>query len=148
MSSWVQRAGRAARGHDREGLAVMLVEKTAFEVNSTGVVVADAATPLAPAVRGRGGSRGRGRGGGRGCARGGKKQGKDYAVLHGQKRGSFGGKHDGITQQPEPEIPSDAPGEGIYAYIQATTCRRAILATIFQNKTPGEDSHNVIILRV
>jgi superfamily II DNA or RNA helicase len=31
MSFWVQRAGRAARGHGRKGLAVMLVEKTAFE---------------------------------------------------------------------------------------------------------------------
>lgn len=146
MSSWIQRLGRSARGLGREGLAVMLVEKTAFEVNATGITESPESngstpTPAPPArghgatrggrgaVRGRGG-RGRGRGGGPG-------RDKDYAVLHGQKRGSFNGKHDKITRQPEPEISNDTPGEGLYFYIQSTTCRRAIQATIFQNETPS-----------
>lgn len=33
MSSFVQRAGRAARGAGRSGLAVLLVEKTAYEAD-------------------------------------------------------------------------------------------------------------------
>lgn len=68
---------------------------------------------------------------------GGTKHTKDYAVLHGQKRGAYGGKSDAVTRQPEPLIPEDAPGEALYIYIQATTCRRAVQATIFQNKKPG-----------
>ncbi|KAJ7264139.1 P-loop containing nucleoside triphosphate hydrolase protein [Mycena rebaudengoi] len=141
MSAWVQRAGRAARGRGRQGLAVMLVEKTAFEADPTGVAAADvppAQTQSAP--RGRGGARGRGRGrGGRGRGRG-AKRGKDYAVLHGQKRGSFSGADDEILRQPEPPIPVDAPAEGLYLYIQATSCRRAILAAIFGNKPSTCDS--------
>ncbi|KAJ6595216.1 P-loop containing nucleoside triphosphate hydrolase protein, partial [Mycena vulgaris] len=145
MSSWIQRAGRAARGRGREGLAIMLVEKTAFEANATGTAESPDGSPqTAPppaAAQGRGGVRGRGRGrgrGGRGRGRG-RGRGKDFAVLHGQKRGSFSGKDDKIARQPEPEIAADAPGEGIYIYIQSTTCRRAIQAAIFRNETPNVD---------
>ncbi|KAJ7463672.1 hypothetical protein FB451DRAFT_1340978 [Mycena latifolia] len=142
-------AGMGSRGRGREGLAVMLVEKTAFEANATGKEDSlepdsqAAATSTVASSRGRGGAAGggRGRGGrGRGWGRGrgrGWGRGKDYAVLHGQKRGPFGGKHDKISRQPEPEIPPDAPGEGIYVYIQSTTCRRAVQAAIFQNEAPN-----------
>ncbi|KAJ7264229.1 P-loop containing nucleoside triphosphate hydrolase protein [Mycena rebaudengoi] len=142
MSAWIQRAGRAARGRGREGLAVMLVEKTAFEVSSGADSNVGANVESQVEARGRGvarGGRSRGRGrGGRGRGRGGTKHTKDYAVLHGQKRGAYGGKSDAVTRQPEPLIPEDAPGEALYIYIQATTCRRAVQATIFQNKKPAE----------
>ncbi|KAJ7288849.1 P-loop containing nucleoside triphosphate hydrolase protein [Mycena rebaudengoi] len=144
MSSWIQRLGRAARGLGRAGLAVMLVEKTAFEVNATGKEEMSESVTMPLPARGRGvgrGGRGAARGrGGRGRGRGGRGQGKDYAVLHGQKRGSFSGKDDKISRLPEPEIPADAPGEGLYIYIQSTTCRRAIQAAIFRNETPTVDS--------
>ncbi|KAJ7486592.1 P-loop containing nucleoside triphosphate hydrolase protein [Mycena latifolia] len=142
MSSWIQRAGRAARGRGREGLAVMIVERTAFEANPTGIQETNLDPGDAPS-RGRGaarGGRGRGRGrAGRGRGRGGAKLGKDHAVLHGQKRGSYGGKNDSVVCQPEPEITNDAPGEGLYIYIQSTTCRAAVQATIFGNKTLRRD---------
>ncbi|KAJ6543187.1 P-loop containing nucleoside triphosphate hydrolase protein, partial [Mycena sp. CBHHK59/15] len=146
MSFWVQRAGRAARGRDREGLAVMLVERTAFEVNSTGID--SNAKPVEASIRGRVGARGaggrgsRGGRGGRGRACGGAKLGKDYAVLHGQKRGSYGSKDDTIIRQSEPDIPNDAPGEGLYIYIQSTTCRAAVQATIFGNMDLCRDPAN------
>ncbi|KAJ7724185.1 hypothetical protein DFH07DRAFT_783349 [Mycena maculata] len=116
----------------------MLVEKTAFEVNATGTdepVDSSSGTGVATRTRGTAATRGRG-GRGRGRRRG---RGKGYAVLHGQKRGSFGGKDDAVTPQPEPTIPVDAPGEGIYIYIQSTTCRRAIQAAIFRNEAPNVD---------
>ncbi|KAJ7487291.1 P-loop containing nucleoside triphosphate hydrolase protein, partial [Mycena galericulata] len=147
MSSWIQRAGRAARGHGREGLAVMLVEKTAFEVNTTGSEEASdtnagtmptRARGTAAPRGGRGAGRGRGGRGGHGRGRG-RGRGKDYAILHGQKRGSFSGKADSISRQVEPEIADDSPGEGLYVYIQSTTCRRAIQAAIFRNDTPNVD---------
>ncbi|KAJ7826152.1 P-loop containing nucleoside triphosphate hydrolase protein [Mycena leptocephala] len=137
MSSWIQQLGRAARGLGREGLAVMLVEKTAFEVNAIGRdELLEVNTPPPASTRGvtRGG-RGWGRGGrGQGWGGAGRGHGKDYA------RGSFSGKDDKISQQPEPEITANALGEGLYIYIQSTMCRRAIQAAIFQNKVPNVDS--------
>ncbi|KAJ7020026.1 hypothetical protein C8F04DRAFT_1275580 [Mycena alexandri] len=138
LSSWVQRAGRAARGAGTVGFAVMLVEKSAFEVSARGDSDADNPMPLAP-TQGRGRGRGRGRGGcgGKG-QRGGKKQGKDYAQSHGQQRGWSRAVNDSIKAQDDShaEIPADAPAEGLYALIQATICRRVILARVFKTETP------------
>ena len=146
VSSWVQRAGRAARGDGRQGLAVMIVEKAAFEI---------AAFPQAPAghltTSTRGINHGRGRGRGRGTASLGRgqgrttavnlKQGLEYATAHGQKRGMFGGEHDTITKLNETHITSDmlrdAKGEGIYFYIQTTNCHRLVLRMVFQNAPSG-----------
>ncbi|KAJ7916403.1 P-loop containing nucleoside triphosphate hydrolase protein [Mycena leptocephala] len=137
MSSWVQRAGRAARGRGRKGLAVMLVEKTAFE---TGVDITPPPATMntrPSGTRGRGGRGSRRGKGGRGAARG-PKQGKDYATLHGQRRGWYGGKDDVIQpseSQAMPDIPRDSPGEGLFIYIQTTTvCRRLIMSQIFENE--------------
>ncbi|KAJ6470300.1 P-loop containing nucleoside triphosphate hydrolase protein [Mycena vulgaris] len=146
MSSWVQRAGRAARGKGRKGLAVMLVEKTAFETE-TGMGGDSAPVTNAASAGPRGGRGGRGSRGGRGGrGRGrGAKQGKDYAILHGQKRGWYDGKEDVVQLAPEaqsvPEIARDAPGEGLYIYIQTTAiCRRLIMSEIFGNeKVPVVD---------
>jgi hypothetical protein len=115
----------------------MLVEKSAFEVDPSGEIAVTAEAPTRGRGRGRGRARGRGRGGGRG----GHKQGKDYAVSHGLKRGSFRGTDDAA---PAPEatsdLPDDAPAEGLYAVIQATVCRRNILAAIFKNRLPHSES--------
>ncbi|KAJ7170920.1 P-loop containing nucleoside triphosphate hydrolase protein [Mycena crocata] len=137
LSSWIQRAGRAARAAGRVGIAVMIVEKSAFEVAPLASGNADATTTApaaASATRGRGRGRGRGGRGGAG-RRGGKKQGKEYAELHGQKRGWFKSTNDIMEALEDAvvEMPADAPAEGLYVLIQATICRRRILAQIFKN---------------
>ncbi|KAJ7084890.1 P-loop containing nucleoside triphosphate hydrolase protein [Mycena belliarum] len=135
VSSWVQRAGRAARAHGSTGMAVMLVEKTAFEVGAASVVEAAAGGPSRGGSRGgRGGSNaGRGRGGrGRGAAAM-AKRGKDYAISHGAKRGSYNGSDDAkpdSTPEDVADIPWDSPDEGLYALIQATICRRRVFRHI------------------
>ncbi|RDB26762.1 hypothetical protein Hypma_005334 [Hypsizygus marmoreus] len=119
LSSWVQRAGRAARAAGRTGMAVMLVEKSAFEVNQ-GPIVED--SNLVEAVssmpQGRGGRGGHG----------------GLVGVAGAKRGTYGGAHDQppVVNTPQ-HVANDAPGEGLYALIQATTCRRKILSTVFRN---------------
>jgi hypothetical protein len=133
LSSWVQRAGRAARGYGRQGLAVMIVEKPAFEIATSPQPVATHTIPR--------GTRGRGRGLMlRGAAKGRAgivKSGPEYAIAHGQRRGMFNGEHDVITKLDEthitPDVLRDAKGEGIYIYIQTTHCRRQVLQTVFQN---------------
>ncbi|KAG6848038.1 hypothetical protein H0H93_003957 [Arthromyces matolae] len=129
ISSWVQRAGRAARAKGRTGLAVMLVEKSAFEVNTNVDRPANEVGSGSSRGRGRGGGRGRGRG-----ARGGGKLGSEYGVAHGQRRGTYCGDFDEISQLNEPvNIDHNSPGEGMYQYIQNTVCRRRVLTKIFGN---------------
>ncbi|KAF8156295.1 P-loop containing nucleoside triphosphate hydrolase protein [Mycena galopus ATCC 62051] len=145
LSSWVQRAGRAARACGTTGMAVMLVEKSAFEVD---VEATRNPEPDGPASQGRGrgcGTRGRGggrgsRGGGRGSRGGGRaaKGGKNYAAAHGQRCGSYAGTHDAKPESSStdiPDIPADALGEGLHEYIQAAICQRRLLR-IFGNAEP------------
>lgn len=72
---------------------------------------------------------------------GGIKQGKDYTTLHGQKCGMFTGAHDAVplVQAMDDDltscIPEDAPGEGLYALIQAVICRQQVLSAVFHNAT-------------
>ncbi|KAJ7934604.1 P-loop containing nucleoside triphosphate hydrolase protein [Mycena leptocephala] len=137
LSSWVQRAGRAARAANTQGIAVMLVEKSAFEVAPS--MESQAPTFSAAPARARGRGRGRGIGGRGGHGqRGGKKQGKDYAESHGQRRGWYRGLNDSITalDDAHAEIPPDAPAEGLYALVQATICRRLVLSRVFKNAVP------------
>ncbi|KAI0309578.1 P-loop containing nucleoside triphosphate hydrolase protein [Amylostereum chailletii] len=140
LSSWFQRAGRAARGDGRTGLAVLLVEKSSFAVSPNPASVDT--TPV-PNPRGRRGARG-GRGGragwgqqgghaNRGQARPRKSlEDKAYAIEHGQKRGDSSGKQDARPQtRLAPTLSDDSLGEGLYAYIQTTDCRRKIMRQAF-----------------
>ncbi|EDR04355.1 uncharacterized protein LACBIDRAFT_304539 [Laccaria bicolor S238N-H82] len=137
LSSWVQCAGRAAQAAGREGLAVMIVEKSAFEISTTAASSGEFGTNTASVSQrcntrgghGRGHS-GRGRGQGRPA-----KNGPTYGVSHGAKHGQYSGAHDTMTRLEEcEEIPGDVVGEGLYWYIQTTVCHRLILTKIFRNK--------------
>ncbi|KAJ7482618.1 P-loop containing nucleoside triphosphate hydrolase protein, partial [Mycena latifolia] len=139
LSSWIQRAGRAARARGATGMAILLVERSAFEVGASETPT-EAAQSGAGRGRGRGRGSTRGRGGARGRGGGTVKRGKDYAISHGQKRGSYRGLDDAKPESStaeSTEIPADAPGEGLYAFIQATICRRVVLANIFKNVAPN-----------
>ncbi|KAF7334163.1 ATP-dependent DNA helicase Q-like 3 [Mycena venus] len=122
LSSWVQRAGCAARGAGISGMAVMIVEKSAFETSPITSGSVDNPVSTVP-TRARGRGRGRGTGGRGGHGKRGGKQGKDYAERHGQRR--------------DADIPQDAPAEGLYALIQSMVCRRIILANVFGNNPPA-----------
>lgn len=150
ISSWIQRAGRAARGHGRIGFAVLLVEKSAFGVDPAGGnSAAHAGNPGArgqPSIRGQAGRGGRGgRTRGRGQGRAAQLQlGATYGDTRGAKRGSCDGKHDKIdlpeSERTEPALVHDAPGEGIYVYIQTLICRRAAANKIFGADSSQSDS--------
>ncbi|KAF8804137.1 P-loop containing nucleoside triphosphate hydrolase protein [Phlegmacium glaucopus] len=141
LSSWVQRAGRAARGPGHQGLAVMIVEKSAFEVVSAptdgledrGLNSPDRQPSKASSGWGRG-IQGRGRfwGGQRGS---GVKGGAAYGILRGSKRGQHSGTHDisGETRAEPHGAVESAPKEGLYLYIQTSKCRRI---KVFKN-TPS-----------
>lgn len=129
LSSWVQRSGRAARGFGRKGFAVMIVEKSAYEVSSIttpkegneGRTTSSTAIPTGPRQR-------------RTCKPAAARFGADYGVKHGSRRGQHSGKHDTISAIAEcMDVPHNAVKEGLYLYIQTTNCRRRLLANVFEN---------------
>jgi hypothetical protein len=80
MLSFVQRAGHAARASDRTGLAVLLVEKSVYGLDLMQEPKSDS-----PGSKSRGKSLWS-------ASSYSKVKVKDYAVIHGVKRGNFEGK--------------------------------------------------------
>jgi len=142
---WVQCAGRAARAPGCDGLAVLLVEKSAFESNPAAVALEKPAAN-GTQVQGQRGQRRVGRGRGRGAGARVGKRGAGYAVIHGQKRGTRSGAHDTVTIRDEPPLSDEAPAEGLFVFIQTTVCRRKVLEKIFEN-SPSSKSLCVSLIQ-
>ncbi|KAJ7330376.1 P-loop containing nucleoside triphosphate hydrolase protein [Mycena albidolilacea] len=137
LLSWIQRAGQAVRRPGTVGMAVMLVEKSAYKtslLSSKNSGNTDTSVLVAPWGRRHG--RGRGRGGhGGNEQRGGLKPGKGYTESHGLKCGWYRRAHNNIEALDDArvEVPQDVPAKGLYVLIQATIYRRIILTQIFKN---------------
>ncbi|KZP10162.1 P-loop containing nucleoside triphosphate hydrolase protein [Athelia psychrophila] len=135
-STFVQRAGRAARGRDRTGWAVLLVEPSAYKVDPS---AEDADEEVAPTSQKT--SKGKGKPRRSGRARKLTKQkgkgGKVYTNACGIRRGARDGKHDMIFVREQPIIDPEGLDEGLYVLAQTGKCRRAVLTEIYQNKTPS-----------
>ncbi|KZP05646.1 P-loop containing nucleoside triphosphate hydrolase protein [Athelia psychrophila] len=135
-STFVQRAGRTARGRDRTGWAVLLVEPSAYKVDPS---AEDADEEVAPTSQKT--SKGKGKPRRSGRARKLTKQkgkgGKVYTNACGIRRGARDGKHDMIFVREQPIIDPEGLDEGLYVLAQTGKCRRAVLTEIYQNKTPS-----------
>lgn len=126
FSNFIQRAGRAARGRGCNGLAVLLVEKPAYNVD----LVTDSAS----------------------TSRGKKKKKKhedeaakltkltpeqkaersEYARAHGLRRGSSK-QMDDVPDGDPPRLDPESSDEGLLTFVQSTTCRRKIWAQAFES---------------
>ncbi|KAJ7731866.1 P-loop containing nucleoside triphosphate hydrolase protein [Mycena metata] len=127
VSIFVQRAGRAARAHGRTGIAILLVEPSAYTVD----LKAELEKEHAP----RGKKKVAPKGEESEAEKRKKAQDKKlYAKSRGVDRGAAGGKHDAILVADTPPLDPEATNEGLYVLIQTGTCRRAILTTIYNNK--------------
>ncbi|KAH6876462.1 P-loop containing nucleoside triphosphate hydrolase protein [Coprinopsis sp. MPI-PUGE-AT-0042] len=130
LSTFVQRAGRAARSASRTGLAVLLVERSTYEINL------DEVKPKPKAKRG-----GKGKGKGKSdtkipddTVKRTKKELQAFALANGVKRGAHGGKKDEVVGQPcEKQPKADAEDEGLVAFVQTTVCRRRIITMVYEN---------------
>ncbi|KAG9123670.1 hypothetical protein FRC07_014322 [Ceratobasidium sp. 392] len=123
-----QRGGRAARKKTRSGRFVVLAEPAAYDVDPTEPADVAILEPE-PQKKTR------------------KKKGKTNESRKGRTRQQFQGrpgtkKKKKIAKGAEPEPPveppvhDNSPGSGVYAFIQARTCRRQVLAKIFNNPAP------------
>ncbi|KAJ7211875.1 P-loop containing nucleoside triphosphate hydrolase protein [Mycena rebaudengoi] len=124
VSIFIQRAGRAARAYGRTGVAILLVEPSAYTID----LAKEAANPVpvAGVIKSRRLRRRR--------KRRKAQERKTHAKSRGAKRGAAGGKHDAIFVHDTPRLDPEAPNEGLYVLVQAGTCRRAVLTEIYENK--------------
>ncbi|KAI0814764.1 P-loop containing nucleoside triphosphate hydrolase protein [Irpex lacteus] len=117
LSNFVQRAGRAARGQDQVGLAVLLVEPSAYAVALTSVDALHKAKQARKAKVKKTAAE--------------KAVVKEWAVMHGVKRGGHDGNDDIPAGRP-PTVDACADDEGLLAFVQSVTCRRKVWAEIFE----------------
>ncbi|EMD37426.1 hypothetical protein CERSUDRAFT_29423, partial [Gelatoporia subvermispora B] len=124
LSNWIQRAGRAARGRGRTGLAVLLVERSAYSIDLS---TAGGQRPVKGRQRGK-----------QNQAREKTKRQvpKDYAKSRGVNRGSSQGKDEIIPLTNEPPVDLDALDEGLLSFVQTTRCRREVWSTVFESALP------------
>jgi superfamily II DNA/RNA helicase len=130
VSSFVQRAGRAARGSGRIGIAVLLVEKTTYEADLFKLVEgnADEQGKLKRKLTVRQSSSYS------------RSKDKQYAVDRGVLRGTFGGATDAFPVSSSPNSNVDVPldsgsiDEGLHTLVQTRVCRRQVLTRIYGNQ--------------
>ncbi|KAJ7768939.1 P-loop containing nucleoside triphosphate hydrolase protein [Mycena metata] len=127
ISLFVQRAGRAARADGRTGLAILLVEPSAYGIDLAEGIAAKTS-------------------GGKGKKKGEKeketnaekrekaKKKKEHAKLRGVQRGGAGGKHDTIFVVETPALDPEAQDEGLLVFVQTMKCRCTVLTEIYNNK--------------
>ncbi|KAI0360945.1 hypothetical protein OH77DRAFT_1543271, partial [Trametes cingulata] len=123
LSNFVQRAGRAARSPTRVGMAVLLVERSVYSTDLRAKAGHQAKHSGASQKRTKGPQAATGR------------VPKGYAKSHGINRGGTACQ-DAVPQlQPEemPHLDPEADDEGLRAFVQTTTCRRDIWASVFES---------------
>ncbi|KAH9939562.1 P-loop containing nucleoside triphosphate hydrolase protein [Amylocystis lapponica] len=134
LSNFIQRAGRAARGWNRTGLAVLIVERSAY----SGDITKD---PVEPVQKSKGNTKGK-------AAVSRSKvpqtQGRDtkasaeYARAHGLDRGGTD-KKDSRPKGVQPQLQPDADDEGLLTFVQSVTCRRRVWATAYDAESYLKD---------
>jgi hypothetical protein len=124
VSTFVQRAGRAARGPGRVGLAVLLVEKSVYEADLSRLESGFNNTKSKKSKGVRQSSTY-------------PKATKKYAISRGLLRGAYGGgKCDEILRRDEVILDCESADEGLYTLVQTGKCRRNVLTIIFKNTNP------------
>ncbi|KAL1707087.1 P-loop containing nucleoside triphosphate hydrolase protein [Schizophyllum commune] len=124
LSSFVQRAGRAARGRDRVGLAVLLVEPSAFLVDLS---------QAAPPDDVEAGSKGKKH---KKTRRNHGKRTKKAAIARGLFRGAADTKHDTVFVHEQPPLDWSSDNENLLVFVQTGICRRAVLTEVYKNQPP------------
>ncbi|KIY43270.1 P-loop containing nucleoside triphosphate hydrolase protein [Fistulina hepatica ATCC 64428] len=131
VSQLLQRAGRAARLCSRTGIAILLVERTAYTID---IFTPSAALASSTVTRKKKTSQPTG---GASVSKKTTAEMKAYALCHGVARGGPDPVQDTIYIREEPPLDMeilDLDGAaGLYAFVQTTGCRRKVLKTIYNN---------------
>lgn len=141
LSQFVQCAERAARCKDRQGLAVLLVEKATYSRNIEDLVTSanTTATTTKKSFKKTSskGSKKKPKRRTHKQAAGPKypKTPKGYALAHGVNRGNSR-KMDGSSASPhQPPLDVEAEDKGLLVFVQTTQCRREVWRMVFESFT-------------
>jgi superfamily II DNA/RNA helicase len=127
LSTFIQRAGRVARGPDQKGIAVLLTEPSAYSVSLNSPEDNNSKESKSKRGQGRKSS----------SSKKATKE-KDYARQHGRFRGDRM-CHDALTPLPQGQsVDDNDPTEGLYHFVQATNCRRGVVTDVFNNPDSSE----------
>ena len=135
LSQFVQRAGRAARRLGHSGIAILLVERSAYSIDISELQAhGGAGEPTAQSSKGASKQpKRKTRQTRKPKVAKGKKGPKGYAEAHGVKRGGVK-KDDGLTGPAEqPPLDAEALDEGLLVFIQTTLCRRKVWLEVFES---------------
>lgn len=136
VSSFVQRAGRVARGDGREGLAVLLVERSTYEVDilkhiETVSQSTENGDSNGPKKTRKGKIR-------EAAAYPRAEEPKEHAAARGALRGGRDAANDKTGTRVRIPVDRTALDEGLHTLAQTGTCRREVLTHVYDNKTPGK----------
>ncbi|KAH9940489.1 P-loop containing nucleoside triphosphate hydrolase protein [Epithele typhae] len=128
FSHFVQRAGRAARGRGTRGVAILLVERSAYNTNIVDNMPASLDEKPVGKIQGTKEK----------APRADSKEVKEYARAHGVNRG--GSKQlDDIPNGKQPQLNPASADEGLLSFVQSTSCRREVWAQVFE--IPDSERH-------
>ncbi|GJF00844.1 hypothetical protein PsYK624_171460 [Phanerochaete sordida] len=136
LSNFIQRAGHAARGSDRRGLAVLLVEPSVYPI-----ILGETITGKQRRKRGK--RRGKGKQAAAPPPRTKEEsaESKAYARLHGGERGGIG-RRDIVFAGVQTSLNLNADDEGLCTFVQTTQCRRKVWVEVFDgNPEHLRESH-------
>lgn len=125
----MQRGGRAARDRRRTGLIVLLVEPSAYAVN---LVDPGEASSSNKKKRRQKGSSSKEKIKKPRRSRAETEAIKLYAFEHGARRG-LSDKCDDVPAGVQPILDTGREDEGLLAFVQSTSCRRAVWALAYEN---------------
>ncbi|OJT09235.1 hypothetical protein TRAPUB_14310 [Trametes pubescens] len=166
LSHFIQRAGRAARTQSRSGLAVLLVERSAFSppdpsstrprFNLRKTAVPPATNlPSAPpipdfattaTIEPSTPERLKHAAVAKQAAKVTKKTKKEYAEAHGLLRGTSSALKDTVPSGAQPALSLDAPDEGLSVFVQSVECRRKVWARVYESEHCGTLSTILLML--
>ncbi|KAI0763973.1 P-loop containing nucleoside triphosphate hydrolase protein [Trametes elegans] len=145
LSNFIQRAGRAARDPSRSGIAVLLVERSAFSPPghkaarnpqpshhstihhtpaSTQAARADSSTTISITGELLDASKPRTKH---------RRILQEYAEAHGSKRGSCAANQDARPLGAQPALDPDAADEGLISFVQSVQCRREVWSAMYES---------------
>ncbi|KAJ7050633.1 P-loop containing nucleoside triphosphate hydrolase protein, partial [Mycena amicta] len=123
LSAFLQRAGRAARQYGRQGLAVLIVERSAYEKD---LWAKDEEGETSKKPKKKGGKK-------KTPTNKTREQLLEYAGMRGLSRGSTA-KTDTCSTKEQPPVQRDAEDENLLVLVQTTVCRRRVVTEVYENK--------------
>lgn len=107
------------------GLAVLLVEKSVYEVDLQETVSMEVAKSTKKKTI-------------RTATEHPKAKDKNYGINHGVLRGAYGGTSNQIPAQVKVLLDMASMDEGLHSFVQELTCRRSVLTAVYENDKPGK----------